>query len=724
MRNIISFAGFTVIVFSAAAQQKAVSASKDVLTMTATKASTLIKIDGRLNEADWNQVIAVDKFVQVDPHEGEAPIYKTTVRILFDEKNIYVGAVCYDPMGKKGVRVQDLKRDFEYFSNDLFGISLDPFFTKRNATAFQTNPYGAQRDLQVFDNYIYDREWDALWNVRSNITDSGWVCEMAIPWKTIRYPRPGKDETVWGINLNRIARRDNEISAYPGFPRSVTTYRMDYAVPLKGLQPPPPATNIQVNPYVITEYKSNNQTPHHRPHFKLGGEMKWNPNVHSTLDLTVNTDFAQADADRQVNNLTRFSVFFPERRQFFLENAGLFDAGDEYTYKPFFSRTIGLDDDGAPIPLDGGIRFTDKNAKYSLGALYVHQRGTRTQPGANMSMARYIRNYGGQNNIGFLITNRVDERTDSTVAGVNNGFNITGFNRINKKLSVNYVVSATNSSGLSRDNGIAFFTKLLYESNNIVYGWTPSYVSKSFNPKMGFLARTDFLKNFFQVYLIKRKQKWFPASVRSWEPGLYADIYQTPGNFKLQEATFGIYPFMFFTNSGALYQIKYELNHQNLITTFSPLGIPIAAGKYTYHQLIANYNSDASRKISYTLQYSGGGYYNGKINSISTSLRYAPTPHASFSVAYDYNKIKKLGINKSNVETHLITPNIRLALNPRLQMNLFYQYNTLTSQSRWNARFSWEYKPLSYIYLVWNENKMPNLKEDQAIAKITFLKQF
>ena len=381
-----------------------------------------ITLDGKLTEADWQTAKSITNFKQVEPFQGEASKYPTIVKILFDNKYLYVGAFCKDSIGKKGIRVQDFRRDFDYFSNDLFGVAIDPFNGKRNATAFQTNPYGALRDLQVFDDNIFDREWDALWKARSNISDSGWSCEMAIPWKTLRYPKQKTDSTTWGINFIKIARRENEASAFPGFPRSFDSYRMGYTALLKGITPPPPSTNIQINPYWVNQLDTKKETGKkavENYNTKLGGEIKWAPTAHSTVDVTFNTDFAQADADRQVNNLTRFSVFFPERRQFFLENAGLFDAGNQFTFKPFFSRTIGLDADGNPIPIDAGMRFTDKNEKYSVGALYVHQRSTENTQAANISVVRFIKNYGTQNNIGLLVTNRIDEAKDSLKTNIN-----------------------------------------------------------------------------------------------------------------------------------------------------------------------------------------------------------------------------------------------------------------------------------------------------------------
>jgi len=693
----------------------------------AKKTTANIVLDGKLNEAGWQTANIVTHFKQVEPFQGEASNYATIVKILFDKKNLYIGAFCKDTAGKKGVRVQDFRRDFDYFSNDLFGVALDPFNGKRNATAFQTNPFGALRDLQVFDDNIFDREWDALWNARSHITDSGWSCEMAIPWKTLRYPKQKTDSTTWGINFVRIARRENEASAYPGFPRSFDSYRMGYAALLKGIEPPPPSTNIQINPYWVNQLDNKKQTGQKNIsdyNTKLGGEIKWAPTAHSTVDVTFNTDFAQADADRQVNNLTRFSVFFPERRQFFLENAGLFDAGNQFTFKPFFSRTIGLDAEGNPIPIDAGLRFTDKSEKYSVGALYVRQRATENTQAANISVARFIKNYGNQSNVGLLITNRIDEARGSLKTNINSTATLTGFNRLSNKLSFNYTVSGSKTTGNYKDDGAAAFTSLNYASNNFAILWNTAYISKNYNAQAGFITRNDFIKNYIDCYLTKRKQKWFPKFVRSWEPGFSLDFYQNPNDLKLQEGYIGVYPVFFIFNSGARFVTTIQYNWQNLPVNFNPIGIEIGAGKYQYNSINANYTSNQSAKFSWSADVTSGGYYNGKITTLSAKVRYAPSPKIAVSIDYEQNDLKKVGVNKEDLTTQLVTPNIRMALNPRLQLNVFYQYNTATERSRWNARFSWEYRPLSYIYLVFNENKTANFRQDQSIAKISYLRQF
>ncbi|MFC4213392.1 DUF5916 domain-containing protein [Pedobacter lithocola] len=688
--------------------------------LQALRTNTPITIDGKIDEQAWKMAIPVNGFVQVDPNQGKPTNYSTIVKILFDEKYLYIAAYCSDSIGKNGIRVQDLRRDFGFFDNDLFGVAIDPFNGKRNAMVFQTNPYGAQRDLQSFDDNIFDRDWDALWNTRSQINDDGWSCEMAIPWKTLRYPDAKDGKSIWGINFVRIARRTNETSAFPGYPRSTDSYRMTYTALLEGIEPPKPSTNIQVNPYTVATY-TDHPDGGKKLQSKFGGEFKWNPNVHSTVDVTINTDFAQADADRQVNNLTRFSVLFPERRQFFLENAGLFDAGSVGNFKPFFSRSIGLDQNGDLIPIDAGLRYTDKNTSYSLGALYVHQRNDNNSLASNIAVARLIKNYSKANNIGLLLTGNQQQADNGTSNG---SASITGFNRISDKLSLDYTFSGTKTKGITPADGVAATAKLSYNSNGMGLLYSTTFISNNYNPALGFVARNNYINNYLDVYLLRRKVSWLPKFIRSWEPGVSLDSYQNPANLNLQEALIKVYPIFLVFNDGGKLIASAHFNLQRLDQEFNPLGLTIPKGSYNYTQANLEYYSDRSSKFSYGIYLNHGGYYDGNISSFTGNVRYAPLAQLAFSIDYEYNKLKNIGIDKNDLTTQLVVPNVRMALNPRLQFNLFYQYNTATASSRWNSRFSWEYRPQSFIYLVYNQLGQTGLHQQQTIAKISYLKQF
>lgn len=277
-----------------------------------------ITLDGRLTEPDWQRTEPIDDFFRMEPRQGGKYIYKTKVRVLFDKKNIYFGVFCEDSLGRKGVRVQDYRRDFMFGENDHFYIQLDPQNLKRYCMSFQVTPLGTQHDLQAFDDTNRDSDWDALWRVRTHVTDSGYYAEFAIPFKSLRYDKQTSDSVSWGVTFARLARRDYELTSYPSIPQAYSPYRMSYAAQMKGLTLPPPSANIRIQPYGLFQYNQltndKNETTKSAD-WKAGGEIKWAITTHSVLDVTFNTDFAQADVDRAVNNLTRFNVFFPERRQ-------------------------------------------------------------------------------------------------------------------------------------------------------------------------------------------------------------------------------------------------------------------------------------------------------------------------------------------------------------------------------------------------------------------------
>ena len=372
----------------------------------ATPINIRLKVDGKLDEAVWNQAKEITDFVQIEPKQKEPANQKTVFKLLYNADYLYVAAIMYEPDGKKALRVPNLQRDFDYNGSDQIGITIDGFNDERNAMVFMANPYGSQRDLLTFDDQVFDTDWDGLWRVRTSRTDTAWIAEFAIPWKTLRYQQ-NKDNQTWSINFFRLRRMTNEQTSWSAVPRAFSPSRMQYAGKLTNIQAPPPSPNIRVQPYVLmSDSRYNGSELYDKKDgssVKVGGEIKWAITPNTVVDLTYNTDFAQADADRQVNNLTRLSVFFPERRQFFLENASLFAAGlspiDDYyggqqIIQPFFSRTIGLSSDGRPIPIEAGFRVVNRSLKSNSGLLYVRQREVENSLATNFFVGRYSQNIG------------------------------------------------------------------------------------------------------------------------------------------------------------------------------------------------------------------------------------------------------------------------------------------------------------------------------------------
>ncbi|MGC4103734.1 DUF5916 domain-containing protein [Ferruginibacter sp.] len=699
----------------------------------ATRAKQAVVIDGRLDELCWQQAPIVKDFFRMEPRQGGRILYETQVRVVFDSKNVYVGAFCKDSSGRKGMRVQDLKRDWDYSGSDNFYVSLDPQNTKRFCVSFMTTPLGNVRDVQVFDDAFRDLDWDALWKVRTSITDSGWYAEMAIPFSSLRYDKPAETDSVtWGITFSRLARKDYEKTVYPAIPQTFTPQRMTYAAQLKGLELPAPSTNIRVQPYLLFQNDrsvSSQGIANKSSKFKTGGEMKWAINPQSVLDLTFNTDFAQADVDRVVNNLTRFNVLFPERRQFFLENSGIYAGADVRGLKPFFSRSIGLSNtqyNADPVPLDAGVRFTNRNQKQAIAALYVHQRDTDLQPASNFSVFRYLRNYGKQSNVGAMITHRLDEsdKNKGFVQRSNTTITIDGFIRPRDDFNIQYLVTA------SRDNrddsiGVAGNFWIEYTPNKLYAFWKTTYIDDKYVPGMGFVFTNNTFYNNGGGYLIWRPNKGLLGKIiRRWDPGIFVETYQDGRNMKFQSGNIYFFPlYVIFKDNSTLEGAIYPTWEHFF---FNPLGFDVKPGNYFFTRKQVRYLSDASKKLSGTVNYYWGKYYDASLDELNLSVRIAPHPKVNFTGSYQLNKIRSLGINNVNEEIHLWTAGCRLAANPRIQLSGFYQYNTFDNQGRWNFRGSWEVAPLSFLYIVYNENRFDSspARNQSVIFKFSYLKQF
>lgn len=710
------------------------SPSEVPLEIFAKETQEKIYVDGTLDEASWQLAPVVRDFFRMEPRQGGKYNYETFVRVLFDKQHIYFGVFCKDSIGRKGIRVQDLRRDFLFGENDIFYLQLDPQNLKRYCASFQTTPLGNQRDAQIFDDTFTDNDWDALWKVRTKICDSGFYAEFAIPFASIRYEHSKTDSASWGVTFARLARRDYEITVFPAIPQAFSPYRMNYAAQLKGLKLPNPAINLRVQPYTLFQYNYSSDASGNvstNSFLKAGGDLKWAISPRSVLDVTINTDFAQADVDLAVNNITRFNVFFPERRQFFLENRGIYAGADITNVKPFFSRTIGLSNaqyNATPVPIDAGIRFSDRNKKRTIAGLYVHQRGTDDQGAANFGVARYLANYGRQSNIGAMITYRLDEanhlkgfkqRSNATLS-------IDGLIRPVDDITIQYIATASQNN--SRDSiGFAGSFYMAWMPNKWYWAWWTDFVDQKYEPGMGFVFAQNTIKHNPGGYFIWRpKTSWLSKLVRRWDPGFFVNWYQNANNLKTQEFSLYLFPIYIITSGNGIIEYAYFPYWQNFEQGFSILGKTINAGRYVTSRQMVRVGTDASKKLSLTSKIEWGGYYNGKLTSFSFSTRLAPSPYIVFSGSVDYNRFQKFGNLQQDFTATLFTGGLRLAYNPRLQLSTFYQYNTFDKQGRWNIRASWEFAPLSFVYLVFNENNFlgSEVSNSSVISKISYLKQF
>ena len=703
--------------------------------LKATKADQNIKIDGTLSEPSWINAHNSPQFNQVDPTQGEAPNQETKIKVLFDEKFLYFGITCLDSLGKKALRATDFKRDFNFQTHDLVTLCIDGFNDERNAMSFAVNPYGVQRDYLSYDARQYDIEWDGFWKTRTTRTDSGWVAEIAIPWQTLRYPNMESDVQSWGFQMYRNRRLTNEISAFSPFPRSFSAARMDYAGRIINLTPPPPTANVRIQPYVLSSYNVLKTDPAFDPvedwNTKVGGEVKWAINPNDVLDFTVNTDFAQADVDRQINNTTRFSVFFPERRQFFLENASLFGinigslgfVGGPMRIQPFFSRRIGLDDDGRPIPIDVGARFVHRSSSQNYGGMLIRQRSNDFTPSTNFFIGRYSKNFGNQNRAGGLMTVKND------VDNTNISGTVDGFFRVGESQTISSLVSYSGNTAIG-NNGVSGITQYIYSGNKWNFWWTQSVVTANYKPELGFVSRSDVVGTTPGVIRYYRGDKLpFKKVIRAFEPSILAKIFHRASTGELIEREFTSFPIYFNLQNGGFTGYGISSIYQNIQSSFSPLGIGIEEGEYNYVRHYLFGGTDPSKKVSGFARVIWGSYFNGRLATSDFNLSFIPIPHISLVAKYNSNYFQSVGRNEETKNVNLVSIEGRFALNPRIQLSGLYQRNSGNDLENINVRLSWEYQPLSFFYLVYNSNNFEldeelRQVENQLISKIGYLRQF
>ncbi len=543
--------------------------------LTASRAAGPIVVDGRLDEADWVRAAVAADFVQAEPRQGEPATEPTEVRVLFNDRFLYIGVVCRDSRGEADLRVRDLRRDFDDTTDDYFGVAVDAVRDGRSAMVFRVNPRGALRDQQTVDGGLADVDFDAVWIARTIRNERGWTAEIAIPWQTLRY---GTGDHEWNINFHRMTRRLNELTGWSPWPRVMEPFRMDYAGRLIGIDPPPPGRNLRLQPYAVGDASRRDagvglDTTRSA---SVGADLKWAVTSNSVLDLTVNPDFGQTDVYRQIVNLTRFSVFFPERRQSFLENRGIFFTGNGSRFEPFFSRRIGLDEAGQPIAIRAGARLTSRSADHAFGAMAVSQDGDGA--GTEFGVVRYVRNFGDQNRLGGLVVARHDHDGATNVVG-----GVDGFWRPSSTSFVRGTLTASTTSGEGGE-GLGGYIWAASSANWGYVGYISELVTAGYDARTGFVVRNDYIRISPAVTLDWRPS-WRPRAVRRFQPGFTFEHFIDPSNGAMQEGYLSIRPLTVQLQNGGQVQYSAQPNWQQLRAPFRPVpGIEIAPGRYDYLQ--------------------------------------------------------------------------------------------------------------------------------------------
>ena len=673
-----------------------------------------VKIDGLLDDDVWQTAEKASNFWQKFPKDNVKAKRNTHAQIAYDENYLYISFIVEDT---GSAVIQSLKRDFGHDGQDGVALVLDPMNQHTNGLFFVVNAFNAQSEDQLSPGGNINWSWDNKWYSATNQTPNGWTAEMAIPFKTLRYDANKK---TWGINFIRIDTKSNEYSCWTPVPINFPSHDLGYTGVLNWKNnPPKPGSNIVVQPYITTSLDENKQNGESvKAYGNTGFDSKITLSSTLNLDLTVNPDFSQVDVDRQVTNLSRFNIFFPERRTFFLENSDLLTSFGIPPIRPFYSRRIGVDSNGNKVPILFGARLSGNFSKKTrIGIMNVQTGKTDTYAAENYSAISVNQRVLKRSSIKGYFLNRQSFLTESEKQknplqefGRNAGL---AFEYTNLKGNWNGWATYNNSSK-PNTSGNNHFASLGYEYSGRTFGNVIDYttVGTNYYTDIGFVRRienydalrdTTIRVGFRQMYTATYF-KIFPKTgkINQHNFSLNTFVVWNPDN-SINEQEHTLRYSLMFTNTSFLY-FRTNLNQTNLLyaTRFTNKD-PLPAESYSYNQFGLGYNSDFRKSFSYNINFTTGKFYNGNITQFSLGFNIRKQPHLNLAVDVQYNKIT-FPKNYGETELLLIAPKIEYNFTTNLFWTTFLQYNTQGNNFNINSRIQWRYKPMSDLFLVYTDN--------------------
>jgi len=706
-------------------------------TIRAIKITNSPKIDGRLDDQVWSQVEFDDSFTQREPVEGGEPTEKTEIAIIYDDKNLYIGARLFDSEPGK-IQATNMKRDGTFGTDDYFDVVFDTFHDLRNGYSFTTNPLGMRVDFSYSeDGRSRNRDWDGIWEAKTHIDENGWYLEMAIPWQTLRF-REGDDQ-IWGAHFVRRIGRKSEDDIWRFVPLDAGRLgqerfsEMGDIIGLNGLKM---GGKYEIKPYLTGGLQKDEQTSFIRKELgDFGVDFKVNITSTLTADFSVNTDFAQVESDQEQINLTRFSLFFPEKRDFFLEGAETFKFGaGKYTLgspqsspiQLFHSRRIGIVD-GNRVPILAGGRITGKFGKTSLGVISIQtdnaifDDGVTESPGTNFSIFRLKRDVFSRSTVGFMFLNKQENQGDYNRSfGFDSNFNVT------RSLSFNVVGAGTYNTGESnKKNNFAGTVGMDWTSDLWQYSVSYLEIEKSFNPEIGFIRRKDIKRTDAGIAYSPRPVNW--ASIRKINFGARG-YYQTDGNnMVVNKEISGSFSINF--ESTANFSIRVNQKYEFLNTDFEVRpGLVIGKNGYTNTNMRTSYRFDSNKAVGGSVSVNGGDFFTGSTRGGGFSTNIKVLSRIIGSASFNYNRIK---LPDGHFNTSRLSTRLSYTFNPDFFIKGFFQWvnDDLLLEDRdrlsSNVILRYTYRPGSDFYFVVNQEDLVgqnrSVKKNRTIlAKFTY----
>ena len=684
-------------------------------------------MDGTLDDEVWRLAPMVEQFVQQDPAEGEPATERTEVRVLYDAQHLYIGVHAFDS-DPSGIIATEMRRDSDrILEEDNFQIILDTFNDFRSGYMFVTNPLGAKLEQQISkegeggnrgNNPNINRNWDGVWDAVARRTDDGWVAEISIPTTTLRFSN--SEVQTWGINFERNIRRKNEQAFWAPIPKAYTLTRVSLTGTLRGIRGLSHGMDLRIKPFLTSGFRSKRFQDSSTSNEFLrdaGLDMKYGVTSGMNLDITVNTDFAQVEVDEQQVNLTRFGLFFPEKRDFFLENAGLFSVGDqERAASLFFSRRIGLSSGGQPVPILGGARLTGKVGPHSIGLMNIQTAEAFDTPGANFMVSRYSLDVLSRSRIGALFINKETTET-ADQERFNRTMALDANFALGNSFTVNSYVAKTATPGV-RDGDMSYFTRVgwLDPSWNLYAQFTD--IQDNFNAEVGFVPRKGIRTSKFRFGPTQRPGRFH---LRKVDP-MYIVTYTTDQNNRLVSRR--IHHMVSVTmDDGTYFSFIFNKYFERLDELFDiHRDVSIPAGSYRFHETVMMLRTNPAKRLYGWIRYSPQTFFDGFRTDYETGIGVRANSRLATELQYRRNDVR---LPAGNFEVNLGTLRVDYSVSPRMTVRSLLQYNSSTNDMSTSIRFNWRYRPGSDLYVVYNDLRTSLTadvpRDRQLVLKWTYL---
>ncbi len=670
-------------------------------------------VDGDLSEAIWNGAPVVSGFLQRDPQEGTAATERTVIRIIYNDESIFFGVLCEDSQAGR-IIAHERARDDSLGSDDTFEIILDTFHNHQDGFLFRTNPLGTK-----FDSWITDEggrensNWDERWLVAATRNEVGWMVEIEIPFNSIRMP--DRDSQVWGIDFKRNIRRKNEEAVWSNYRRDFNFLQVSQAGELVGLENISSEHRLRIKPYLTggasRAFRDGTAETDHL--FDVGLEdVKYQLTPSLTLDFTANPDFAQADVDQQIVNLTRFSVFFPERREFFQENASLFDFGPGGfvpEVKLFHSRTIGLSDSREPIDILAGVKLTGQIKGLDLGFINMQTDDIEGTPGSNFSVLRFRKRFLSRSNVGAMLTNRQSSLEDDS----NRVFGVDGNFVFFDNLHVESFFTSSQTPGVDEDDWATRPLQITWQTDFFSANAEHMIIGRNFNAEMGFVPRAGMNQSMLNFQVNPRpSSEW----IRRFELG--ADLRYLSNQDEVLETREQALRFGVALESGDSLQFGYTKAFEFLEDPFQLRGrIPVPPGSYSSDRFQAQFNSYGGRRVSGFFQVQReNNFWDGSRTTLNLDPNIKWSQNLSFDIQYRLDDVVLPGGEFSSSVSNI---GINYNLTNEWLTSTTLQYDNLEDLFNINFRLNYIYRLGDDLFVVYNQTRRSDLTDRTIIVKLT-----